>query len=690
MKIKKLFASVGILSLVLCIGCASLLPSSASASFASLCSGFSRLNRPGCFGYFAGQNFYSPTNGIQGQNIIDCTKAPSVCVGGESINNAIPAGVTNAATFISFMQGYLGSGTGYDYNKAGAAFVIDAMLGRWGTDYGSNVAGIAYAQAHFAQWAAAVSGYDSKGWVTWSLATTLPPGTINSLHACWPSVPSCTPANISAHDSGDFAFFRNPSPEASHVIIFRNPDGSTFEIRRECANLFGSISPLALPDYSLTAAVSATVNGGGGGPAEPGDSVQFNYTVTNSALYAASNPASCTIYAINRAGYVSGSPPPGPGDPSQNLPCPPIAAGSQYTVPATGTYALLTAAANTTYCRLLVVSPSNPAGATSQFEVCVQVISKPYVKVFGGDVSAGNGFGTGCTEDTNAAVVGWNKRVGSFAGAGTEYAAYVLNTLQDFGTAQNGAPGGALTPTGLAFSNQGTSQANGLYGTSIGPSLPCQLDYASMAPAGDNKVGAPGPGGLDISTLPNGASTYTGGGNLTIKSSTLGAGQNIVLYVNGNVYINGNVLYGGSWTVDQIPNLQLVVSGNIYVGGAVSELDGNYIAQASGGAGGTIYTCTDAASPFTAIPLTSPGNTIYNTCSAKLTVNGSFTAQQVELLRTNGTLAQSSPAESSGSNAAAESFSYNPSLWIAQPQAGSSSIPTTDDYDSIVSLPPVL
>jgi len=106
MKTKKLLTSFGIMLFAFTIAGLSLFPQSANASFASLCSGFSRLNRPGCHGYFTGTNFYG-TYGIQGQNILDCTKSPSSCVSGAGVNNAIPSWIDTGPEFVSWIQGYL-------------------------------------------------------------------------------------------------------------------------------------------------------------------------------------------------------------------------------------------------------------------------------------------------------------------------------------------------------------------------------------------------------------------------------------------------------------------------------------------------------------------------------------------------------------------------------------------------------
>jgi len=61
-------------------------------------------------------------------------------------------------------------------------------------------------------------------------------------------------------------------------------------------------------------------------------------------------------------------------------------------------------------------------------------------------------------------------------------------------------------------------------------------------------------------------------------------------------------------------------------------------------------------------------------------------ANQVQFLRTNGSLRQANATETGASGAAAEVFNYGPGSWLAQPPGGTAS----DEYDSITSLPPIL
>lgn len=61
-------------------------------------------------------------------------------------------------------------------------------------------------------------------------------------------------------------------------------------------------------------------------------------------------------------------------------------------------------------------------GGQKQSSQCTSPIqNEPYLRVYGGDVLAGSGFGSGCVVNTSAGIFGWNK--GNGAGAGVQLAA---------------------------------------------------------------------------------------------------------------------------------------------------------------------------------------------------------------------------------------------------------------------------
>jgi hypothetical protein len=441
-------------------------------------------------------------------------------------------------------------------------------------------------------------------------------------------------------------------------------------------------------DYNLNPVINAVVTSGGspitGNIAEQGDSVTFTYQVNNGGT-TISRSTSCTIYGLTRTGYY---PVPSPNDSSSDAGYVQPAHGCPRVFPANSSTTLVseTVPASTTnrsICRVLNITPATVAGAPRSTEVCVYVASKPYVRVWGGDLSAGNGLADAsgaCTANTEGAVVGWNRRsAGSWSGAGTQYAIYAMDVITDFADALYD-PGGAPAPNGLSFANTNSDTNNGDFGGEFGDAS-CIADHYSSMPAGTPVLTSP----INLSSLTSG--NYQASGNVTISNGTIVNPNNrITLYVNGNVYINSGaagIQYSGSWSVANMPLFRLIVRGNIYIDNDVSRLDGVYIAQRNGANTGEIHTCMFGGG-FTPPAIT---GTFFSECDNKLTVNGAFIAHQIRLLRTLGTLSQSNTSEASTVPYITEVFNYSPALWINQPTTSST---PTSDYDAIISLPPVL
>ncbi|HSX16647.1 MAG TPA: hypothetical protein VLH86_00940 [Patescibacteria group bacterium] len=428
-------------------------------------------------------------------------------------------------------------------------------------------------------------------------------------------------------------------------------------------------------NFNLQPNINVTVNGGAsaGNVAEVNDTVAFTYAVNNTGS-TGSVSVTCNIYGKVYTGYQSV---PAPPDSSSDAGYVPPGTGCPRAFP-TGNTTLVTetipaSTGNRTICRALWVNPSTTGGTSKGTEVCVLVTNKPYLRAYGGDVSAGNGFSSGtgstCTINSEAAVVGWNKEsAGSFAGAGAQFAVYALDQIYDVATAL-GNTGGAPAGSGLAFTN--TTPSGGNFGGTVG-SLPCISDYYGLAPT---------TAALTVTDLGS-ASLVTGAYNKTgpvTLSGTLTAVKRVSIYVLGDVIINNNITYPASWTSGDAPLVEIVAKGNIYVGSNVTQLDGVYIAQPSGASGGTIYTCSTGAAAVAT-------NLLASTCGSKLTINGSFIANQVQFLRAAGSVAQSSAGETSAASKAAEVFNYGPAAWMPYPPG----LANTTDYDSINSLPPIL
>jgi hypothetical protein len=309
----------------------------------------------------------------------------------------------------------------------------------------------------------------------------------------------------------------------------------------------------------------------------------------------------------------------------------------------------------------------------------INVIRKPYVRVYNGDVFAGGTFDNNgvCGASVNADLKG---RSDAGRGAsGTEMAAYALGVISDFGSASRRSTPPTF-PTGLSFANSPAGTL-GSFGSSH-----CVYDYFNRSRflTGDPRLNT-----SSFSTLNYPADFPTGGQTVsTAGSVTLAGGTGDIrhtLYVDGDVFISGNISYAStSWPNEaSIPYFTLVVKGNIYVGSNVTRLDGVYIAQPDSGkpAGttGRIFTCRS----------TGGGGRIADSdmasqCDNQLMVYGAFIADRIILQRTHGTLYAGATNEGVTANIA-EVFQGTPNLYIGYPAY------STDNglYDSIKELPPV-
>lgn len=423
---------------------------------------------------------------------------------------------------------------------------------------------------------------------------------------------------------------------------------------------------------------------------DPGGNLTFTYVVYNGGS-TSSTSVSCTqvgnlrgnnytplpqqnVARTSDPGYVFGAT-------TWMNKCPRDFADKVTVTLATETYTVpVTTPIGDSVCRSLVLNPrATSGGPVTSAETCATVLYKPFVSVVGGDVEAGAPMtinGSDCTtvgQDQTAGYVSWNQENATYNGAGVQYAAMVLNYLQDFASAQ----GSGLTPSGLSFANTRNVSGTDLYGGGFG-SESCVPDYfypaETMTPTytGNHTLG-----GGDMNKA-----VYINGGNLTVGGNTsVGNDTNTVFYVNGNVYINGNITLSNNYpSVKDIPSFSIIASGNIYISPSVTELDGLYVAEpTSKNTGGNIYTCTTA--PFAIAGLITSVGTYYTTCNTRLDVYGSFIAKQLWLLRTNGSLSTNTPAEK---------FHYDPQIWLSEPSDIVAGQGNAGSYNAITSLPPVL
>jgi hypothetical protein len=192
--------------------------------------------------------------------------------------------------------------------------------------------------------------------------------------------------------------------------------------------------------------------------------------------------------------------------------------------------------------------------------------------------------------------------------------------------------------------------------------------------------------GSDLSNLP----TFSGGpldglsgqyqaaGGVTITRSNISNGQQTTIYVDGDVTIDGNITNATNWdptNPHDVPFLTIIAKGNITLTSNVTQVDGLFIAQPTvtdndinNYSGGQFNTCDDF-------------------CPQQLTVNGAVIAQEIHLLRANGTLNGPSVPNNLTANPA-EIFNYTPAMVIGVP-AFRQSQTLNNILEGLFSLPPV-
>jgi hypothetical protein len=575
-------------------------------------------------------------------------------------------------------------------NQTGAAFIVDAMLEH--APFNSTVAaGINFAAANnnFTNWMTLVNTFYTGSMAGYSVTTTGPVCVIGSMNSAYfdgytDNNGDFQPADDALHvsDCGK----NNTGLDRSPLLIFTSPGGNKFEIGTLCGNIEISASVKQLQQQVLSCSISTT-------PAQVDQATAFTATVTVSSSNGPP-PANLLVTLSSNPSTTINPNPPSQTTNGQNQ--------ANFTVGptnSTGTYALTATLAGGTTCPYNVI-----------------IANYPYLQVYGGDVSvtgspdiqsngSSNAPSANCESNPSAGgIFSWNNNgTPNYTGAGSQYAVYALGQIDGFASDQEGsAP--QVPPTFLSFAYpQGSS---GPYGGSFGAnstSANCDFTYDCLFQSVDNNAITPG--------CPNNNPLC----NVTCNNipTVINNGVSRTIFTLGSVYIDHNVTYEpGPWANPrQIPYFRLVViGGNIYLGPDVTELDGIYVAEPSninGGpwTGGTIYTCSYLTGALSRrnLPKVNPtgANGIPNydtTCTKPLSIYGSFVAQQVEFLRTHGTLggANTSVNNSScmvivpaltGTNScnSAETFDYTPEVWLPRTTGQPS-----DTYTSITSLPPIL
>ncbi len=347
-------------------------------------------------------------------------------------------------------------------------------------------------------------------------------------------------------------------------------------------------------------------------------------------------------------------------------------------VTANGTINSLTLPTAGNYTVTIAISGGNTPPGTPPCSHPLSSLNKPYFRVYGGDVLAGlpEFNSVGCSASTpGSRILGFAKDDGS--GAATQLAAQAMSKIEEFSSAAGRAgpasPTEPTPPKGLTFANAGDpADAGSTYGGGFRDSRCPNPNY----------FGTSGP--APIITGP-----YSHPGAVIPAAATP-----TKVFVDGDVFIDANITYAaGPWTAPNIPSFYLIAKGNIYIDKDVTQLDGVYVAQPDAAdARGNIYTCAKWTGITGALP--DLDGTFMSECDgnpvpAALTVNGSFIARSIKLLRTNGSLRASIPTETATDPSIAEVFSFSPEMWLAAPFSYSSTT-TGTKYDAISSMPPVL
>lgn len=356
------------------------------------------------------------------------------------------------------------------------------------------------------------------------------------------------------------------------------------------------------------------------------------------------------------------------------------------------------------YCVTMTISPGDGAvdvngtianPTDTEKTTCQVVANKPYLRGFGGGFAAGS-----CTVPAgpdNGILASWdNNSAGDTRGAGTQLSALALLNITGVATGVGNASAG--NGRMLAF-------ARGAAGPSIHPSSPTIGGNFGSSNQCITVINAP----PTTSPLPgsalaslNGAYTYgttATPANLEFQGGNVPTGKNVSIFVTGDVYIKNGVTYSGAWNLNSAnepPSFVLHATGNIYVDPDVQELNGVYSAD------GKIYTCGVENSSTSYSPM--DGGLLYSNCNKQLTIYGSFTAKQVNLMRTYGSIRDYAKGGVGCSNGASptpgtpaglalscggEVFRFNPLIYLAKPAIN---LPNNGavHYDAITSLPPVL
>jgi hypothetical protein len=312
---------------------------------------------------------------------------------------------------------------------------------------------------------------------------------------------------------------------------------------------------------------------------------------------------------------------------------------------------------------ILSVSNAGPGTQSS----CDTIKNRPFFKVYNSGIQTGGAF-KAVTSDCSGGgeLASWNDDTGTNPtsgdfGASAQFSALALLNIVGFASDQ-GTFGNS--PTGLTFANnQRFRISSDNYSPKLGGSFDSPNNSYCLSDQSAPPTATPIGSSIGIDKTTTGS--FTAGSSPTSQTSIftikkIGTGNNISIFVTGDVYIANNIVYNTSgWSYapgnSNIPSFVLHATGNIYISPSVNELDGLYISQ------GEIYTCSDDVDgqDFNAMPATE----LFSDCNNQLTVDGSFVASQVNMMRTYGSLRDETPV--SGSGTPGQAGATQALLWAA-------------------------
>jgi hypothetical protein len=162
-----------------------------------------------------------------------------------------PEGISSndVTQFLAKIEGeYAGGDT---QHKTGAAFIILTML-----NINAGTVSIAGAGAFIPQWDALVRQYDSAGRVDYNFNLWYPCGALNTYYQVAENDVAFFDANNTGEPPG------SPECDTNRVVImFTNADGTTYQIKKNCANPIGDFRPLKtlIVPYTITPELTNSV-----------------------------------------------------------------------------------------------------------------------------------------------------------------------------------------------------------------------------------------------------------------------------------------------------------------------------------------------------------------------------------------------------------------------------------------------